>query len=91
MANVNVGHGYKLSKLERIENPETSGKNLNDEALFLVSDTEDGSTYVSKSLKYADLVTSVAATMEERGLGGGGGSGGCLLNGLDLPGRDYPV
>ena len=89
MANVN---GYKLSKLEQIEDPETSGKNLNDEALFLVSDTEDGSTYVSKSLKYADLVTSVAATMEERGLGGnGGGSGGCLLNGLDLPGRDYPV
>ena len=90
MANVN---GYKLSKLEQIEDPETSGKNLNDEALFLVSDTEDGSTYVSKSLKYADLVTSVAATMEERSLGGsgGGGSGGCLLNGLDLPGRDYPV
>ena len=87
MANVN---GYKLSKLEQIEDPETSGKNLNDEALFLVSDTEDGSTYVSKSLKYADLVTSVAATMEERGLGGSGG-GGCLLNGLDLPGRDYPV
>ena len=90
MANVN---GYKLSKLEQIEDPETAGKNLNDEALFLVSDTEDGSTYVSKSLKYADLVTSVAATMEERSLGGsgGGGSGGCLLNGLDLPGRDYPV
>ncbi len=46
MAIVNVDRGYKLSKLEQIEDPETSGKNLNDEALFLVSDTEDGSTYV---------------------------------------------
>lgn len=91
MAIMNVDRGYKLSKLEQIEDPKTSGKNLNDEALFLVSDTEDGSTYVSKSLKYADLVTSVAATMEERGVGGGGSGGGCLFTGLDLPGRDYPV
>ena len=86
-------NGYKLSKLEKIESIESSGKTLNDESLFLVSDTKDGSTYVSKSLKYSDLVASVAATLEDRGGGsiGGGSGGGCLFSGIDLPGKEYPI
>lgn len=88
MATTGNSNGYKISNLEQISSPEDSGENINNDSLFLVSDVESDGNYVSKSLKYSDLVTSIANTLKERA---NDGSGQCLFEGLDLAGRDYPT
>lgn len=102
MAITSRNDGYKISQLDEIEGLKTDmedpdGATLAADTLFIVSNTDDGgSSYSSKKLKYSDLVTSLATSMDQMlgGSGGGtiiGGGGGCYFEGIGVPGSNYPI
>lgn len=102
MAITSRNDGYKISQLEEIEGlkrdiNDSERSTLDSNALFVVSNTDDaGMTYSSRKLKYSDLATSLATSMDRMFGGDGGGtiignSSQCCFEEIGVPGNDYPI